>query len=584
MVVGITPEDFLKLGNPATCKQYIFTMANAIYRLFEELQIRPTKDRSGTILFQKLDTLRSGGDSKATQSETRQYCLIIAYTYIRIFQIFGALALTVTDDETAGQVIGVLQAGLQQPSVVPPGPRGPRGVFLGGSAEASAVQRGGFATQRGGDPLSEDRMKAWQRYVYGMLTYFDDEDGSKPIYIFDEQPTLRLIYGKDRNFAYFDDNGRVITAKFSVSSSSTSTKLTLKLREIRLDKVAEEHKEHSDKIKREFQKLVSGGLDVTVRREEDGRISRDGGESIGVFLSKKLREKYNDVVKGRTKGAILPGQAGYADAVAERAARESEVGVIKQLQTGFMLAAMKKLSGYKTTPFCVARGLQLLDANTQFAMGRVPVAQSSICQTKLAGIPHSVPVQGEPLDRTAGLRALEQLWFTQPVLKTDVSEGHDVKVSPADTAAYATYLQEFAKMFGKSSAAQVTGMASIVAAGPTTCAAAANKYLQISNPAEIQKILGHISKLYGIQLAHTRNVIRFLRNRLFLIQKKPDPARGGALGDLVIIHPKILQGGLGELAKVSAEARELLVKYYSACESTYQEGVRIVMAAKTTVV
>lgn len=591
MIQGITPEDFLKLGNPATCKQYIFTMANAIYRLFEELQIRPTKDRSGTIVFQKLETLKSGGDSKAVQQDTRQYCLIVAYTYIRIFQIFGALALTIVDDETAGQVLGVLQAGLAQPP--PAMARGPRGVFLGGS---DATQRGGSdATQRGGSqtggaPLSDDTLRQKYRDYYNMLTYQADNEQGNPTYFFDDNTDIVFTHprgGGSPTLRLQKANGFTVKATLNIVADTKGT-LSLKLTSISLEKVAADHQAQSEKLKTAFRNMYKAGLLLPIQRGTDdtrGRIFyKDGETSVGTVLIEKLWEKYRAIVKGKMDGHVIPGSREAAEQFAEKTARDSDIGILKQLQTGFMLAAMKKLSGYKTTPFCVARGLQLLDANTQFAMGRVPVAQSSVCQTKLSGVPHSVPVQGEPLDRTPGIKAIEQLWYTQPVLKTDVSEGHDVKLSPQDTAGYAAFIQEFAKLFGKATTTAPTTLGSVVAAGPQTCSAAANKYLQISNPAEIQKILGHISKLYAIQLTHTRNVIRFLRNRLFLIQKRPDPARGGALGDLVMIHPKILQGGIKELATVSAEARELLVKYYSACEGTYQEGVRLVMAAKTTAV
>ena len=104
MLAKITPEDLMKLSKSQMCSSYVFLMADSIGKLFEDLRIRPKKDRdSGVVFFQKVDTLR------ASSGESRQLCLIIAYYYVRIFQIFGALAMTVLDDPSAGAILGVLQ-------------------------------------------------------------------------------------------------------------------------------------------------------------------------------------------------------------------------------------------------------------------------------------------------------------------------------------------------------------------------------------------------------------------------------------------------------------------------------------------
>jgi hypothetical protein len=41
-----------------------------------------------------------------------------------------------------------------------------------------------------------------------------------------------------------------------------------------------------------------------------------------------------------------------------------------------------------------------------------------------------------------------------------------------------------------------------------------------------------------------------------------------------------MAGGLAELAKLSKEAREILVQYYEGCEKIYQEGVKVVLQAR----
>jgi hypothetical protein len=102
MIQHLTPEDFLKLSRTQTCNTYIFMMAESIQSIFDKLQIRPRQQKdSGVVYFQKIEKLRTPPD------ESRQLCLIIAYYYIRIFQLFGALAMTILDYPSAGQVLGL---------------------------------------------------------------------------------------------------------------------------------------------------------------------------------------------------------------------------------------------------------------------------------------------------------------------------------------------------------------------------------------------------------------------------------------------------------------------------------------------
>lgn len=78
-------------------------MADALGRVFQDLRIAPKSDRStGVLLFEKVDKLQTA------TPQSRDLCIIVAYFYIRIFQIFAALAMTVLDDPGAGQVLGAI--------------------------------------------------------------------------------------------------------------------------------------------------------------------------------------------------------------------------------------------------------------------------------------------------------------------------------------------------------------------------------------------------------------------------------------------------------------------------------------------
>ena len=46
MLSTLTPEDFLKLGRAQTCSQFVFMMADSLHQIFDDLRIRPKKDKA----------------------------------------------------------------------------------------------------------------------------------------------------------------------------------------------------------------------------------------------------------------------------------------------------------------------------------------------------------------------------------------------------------------------------------------------------------------------------------------------------------------------------------------------------------
>jgi hypothetical protein len=96
MLKEITVRDFLALSNPTECKKYVIFLANTLYKHFYELQITPVKDKKGIIAFRPIkDLVNPKGEDDI---ERQRLCLTLSYFYTRIFQIYGALALTVLDD------------------------------------------------------------------------------------------------------------------------------------------------------------------------------------------------------------------------------------------------------------------------------------------------------------------------------------------------------------------------------------------------------------------------------------------------------------------------------------------------------
>lgn len=107
--------DIYSLADSKRCSRYIVAGADALQKLFVKIRINPVKGPNGILYFQSVDGLISGmpTDLKAQQ---RANCLELSFFFIRIFQIFGAVAISMFDN-TIPSVDPLIAA----PSVSKPG-------------------------------------------------------------------------------------------------------------------------------------------------------------------------------------------------------------------------------------------------------------------------------------------------------------------------------------------------------------------------------------------------------------------------------------------------------------------------------
>jgi len=167
-----------------------------------------------------------------------------------------------------------------------------------------------------------------------------------------------------------------------------------------------------------------------------------------------------------------------------------------------------------------------------------------------------------------GLHALEQLYQADPHVDPKTE-----KVVFTPDIQYIPFLTSMQRLFNPTASAVPTSLGTITPAA-VDCAGAARKYLNITNPADINKIMVFSKGLFKIQLDHTKKVINFFKTRLFT-PKKAD-------WSVIDIHPKLLDGNIKNLEEVAKDARNLLIEYYKSCEDKYQLGLRAVLTSKYT--
>jgi hypothetical protein len=137
----------LNLHSLNECSKFVFTTAEELKTVFQKLKVQPSLGAKGEIYFTDIYELSPGliTDAKARNAEVvrRQYekntlCVDIAYYYVRIFQIYAALALTVIDADPTRRRAGYAKNPMQQ---------GKAGQA--GQAREAALQSGGAIAKSG---------------------------------------------------------------------------------------------------------------------------------------------------------------------------------------------------------------------------------------------------------------------------------------------------------------------------------------------------------------------------------------------------------------------------------------------------
>lgn len=97
--------DIYSLADPDRCKRYIVVATDALESLFLKLNLEPRKGPDGTLYVQSIEGLVKSipPEQRARQ---REHCTELAFFFIRIFQIFGALFLSIYDSRLPSSTPG----------------------------------------------------------------------------------------------------------------------------------------------------------------------------------------------------------------------------------------------------------------------------------------------------------------------------------------------------------------------------------------------------------------------------------------------------------------------------------------------
>ena len=547
MVRKTTLRELYALANPEECKKYIFLTADALDVLFKRIDLEPREKQKGTIYFQKVEELTKPHTSDDPRGKQRKViCLKLAFLYVRIFQIFASLALSVLDVETETDVkfYEELQRlrGFEEDV-----PLFGRKALRGGSM-VTADQRGGADFKVDSSwPTELEPLKPYLQGIEGFSQYY--RMGS--LYI----ATGGFVNGKKTVIYEFTLPKKRATQRVEGKISVVSYNMNSYV--LRLTDV----KDPDGSVVPDFDEIRFSRVRISDPFTES---YKETDKSTG--REKRLTRTIPDAIKARLKSIILKKENDYEysyDKDREEGRREvtGEVKEVREgLHTKVLFDAFRQTRPVKA--HCIARALQLLGTDglkTAFPKE----IYSNICTAKFMTDNRSLPVADEKITSEYGIYALAQLFYD--ILGTNAPE-----ISSATRVQYNDFLKKMKFVFEdvKTGQKEPASLADVKNRLPSAVcdATTANKTLKITNRELIRQMRTYARRMIDYQIQHTANVVKVL-SKLFLIPVKT--------GMSLQIHPNVAKMGIQEVNKIGEEARALLIEYYSQCEGQYRQAVEI---------
>jgi hypothetical protein len=520
-------KDMLVMAQPGKCSEMIFLTAKALQTSFKKYKINPVRGDDGFVYFQKLDDIKARCKGEIRDdSTTYVLCVTIAMFYIRIFQIYGALALTILDvDPLYYQQLG-----------------GAYGAYV-----QDTVQQGGKL--RAEDVLPQP-FEILRRYLSPTVT---DE-----YYKFDG--TTYAIY--------FDKNVNMFTREISAQLTMELPRKTGQRKNPRVEFSLRIEPFPNTMV---FHLTNFKGLRTTPEKKAIKLTKGIGIESDyrwgGLSIPKAIEKKVIDIVKDAgglaTEDSDLEAKGEDKLTVDEkkRVSLLGEKKVSPSLQTADLWSMFTDRK--YTKAHCVARAIQLVSSQA-LEKSVPPAIYSSICKEKFMSSSGTLPGLGQPILKEKGLFVLHQLFYDKLQQITPIVS---VETQPKYQALNKLMAQVFLNPVG-TKMDSITDRSSKEYCDPKE---RKGRLVLVQDKGAIGKLREQVREMLLLQISHTAEVVKLLK-QLFVLEK----------GAPVTLNPNIVKGGLPTVNAIADTARDLLFNYYKTCEARYQVGVRVIASAPGT--
>jgi hypothetical protein len=560
LVKELNMKDYYVMSSPKECSKYVVAMANTLNTILYQLKLTPERSDKGVIYFRKIEDMAKPPTEKE-QLQRHSLCIILSYFYTRIFQIFGALALSIVDDPgaTASAAAGAGDRIAMPPIMVAPGERG-------------VIMRGGDGGRGTFGLFDFMRPALDMKYIGGMKKYkFVKNIGE---YSAEFVPEISEGGIKEQTGIH-----QVAEIRIDVRNARREIRtLVIKLRGHIYSPLS------SDDIVVEFRNYrISGStnkpvdiaaMDVNPRIElqrvakYDSYIDKESGQMGYTSVIDTARRILNVAVASGYLDTSVD-MKGYMDRGYEYDRRVGYERLDMRTDIADIDPALKINRVYTTMinqknrpiAYCISRAMQLLSSDAVSDQK----ARTNICKNSFrvehdgdVRIKTSVPDVGETLHDSAALSAFSQLFF-------DTVNFAQPKVMQS-TAELQKFLGEMSTIMTPSAVGAPSSLKDVKMVAACSSDMQRSEIPRGVTPAVYQVV----KSLYERQLKHTA-FAGIIFSRLFLIQKN---ARTGET--MLQIHPSIFRGGMRALQAINNQTRNVLADYYKSCELLYRRGVAII--------
>lgn len=603
MLKNITVRDFLALSNPTECKKYVLFMANRLNQQFYELKIAPEKGKKDVIAFRSIKELVSPDDR--TDKEKQSLCLTLAYFYTRIFQIYGALALTLMDDIDATRHYDT-SIFLRAPTEYTQGLGTPGssqvylhgGVMSGGGDLPPTISIGNYEFLR--SYLRDERQEPYGYSVRYDETkayiYFSKENENR-----DERQQIiptgvvpDVIYQNAQFAISYPGAQKYAYVQMTASKPSTSRDIKLQIKSLQYIK------------KNTTQYTTLAPIPSSILSISTLTIQSD--RQVDDILVYSIKELKNTTIKDFFDGMFNKLVPYIKELTESDGSGTSGIPTPKNLLSpGFKSEddipptfrigrTIQNLQNQKPLAHCIARALQLLKV---MPLGNEP-GYSSICKahfletqtrtregTTITYSRSGIPLPNDNLDESPGMSALAQLFYDTIAIGSPKLEINRARVGDQKSSLdeYREFMLKMARLFGDRGQRPAEEVVSAGLHGIKNRRDAAlcqsriadakgskeiREDIMIDNPIA-RKVKGIVSDMFKTQLQHASNCGKIF-NMLFYIKKEKDTNYY-----TIRLHNNVIQGGIPEVDRINRYARKVLVDYYSNCETKYMMGMKEVL-------
>lgn len=529
--------DFYALASPDECKNYVIFTAKNLDELFNKINIYPVKDAEGKIslsfwgsqptsaqadsqlYFRSLKDLK---DRKGTyEVKQQELCYDIAFYYIRILQVFAALSLSVLDtdipsDEQLDILSEIKSREILSVSRTPPG-FGPAQVGGQWTEKEKIIKNLNF------EVLNYYLRKDWDSRAYRLSDYGEDTH----IIIRPEEIQKINIRGNNKLRLNYADKDKRASASLVLERSEEDL-YALSLIDIKL------------------QDQTIDSIGPLPFRGDEPYYNR---QSIPRFLKNVFAK-----IVGDTSSEYYKGEEKQKRELAEKVQKLSKVP--DQLKMPGIWKSISRSPPIKA--YCVSRALQLLSPSALYEAKSGKV-KTSICNPSFSLIKTgSLPDPSKDVRETPGILALNLLFF-------DKIMGATPKIN--DPEKYKKFLNYLRILYNeKGTPLNNSGPIRNTVPDPL-CKQQGSLYTKDTQM--IQILQEGAQALLRRQTEHTA-AVTLLIEKLFYITD------AGA----IYFNPTIQKGGLDEVNRIAADARDLLIDYYKDCEKGYRGTLYNVVSAK----